>query len=365
MKVKEIVGLFENIAPSMYQESYDNSGLIIGDPEMEVSKIMLSLDTTEAVIEEAISNGCNLVVAHHPIVFKGLKRFNGKNYVERTVIKAIKHDIAILAIHTNLDNVLRHGVNQKLASKLGMSNLRILAPKSGLLTKIFIYVPDNHLDKVKNALFEAGAGNIGDYAECSFTVLGKGTFKPGSDSQPYSGTIGERETADEYKLEVLAPAYMASRVVELVRKVHPYEEMAYEIIGLDNENQEIGSGVIGELPSAISKDDFLKHLKASLGLEVIRHTKGKEQIRTVAVCGGAGSFLIGDAIRSKADAYVTSDIKYHEFFDAEDKLLLCDVGHFESEISTLDIFYDRIKEKFPNFAVIFCTLSTNPIQYFK
>lgn len=365
MQVKAIVDLFEHIAPGVYQESYDNSGLITGYPDMEVTAIMLALDTTEEVVDEAISKGCNMIVAHHPIVFKGLKRFNGNNYVERTVIKAIKNNIAILAVHTNLDNVFRNGVNQKLASKLGLKDQQILAPKSGSLCKFFVYVPETHLETVKSAIFETGAGHIGNYTECSFTTIGEGTYKPIDDAKPYSGENGIRSQLNEYKLEVILPIHIGSKVLKAVKTVHPYEEVAYEIYPLNNVHQEIGSGVIGNLPETMEKQAFLEYLKKALNLEIIRYTSGKEQISKVAVCGGSGSFLISDAKRSGADAYVTADVKYHEFFDAENRLLLCDVGHYESEISTLEIFYEKIKEKFPNFAVIFCSISTNPIQYFK
>lgn len=365
MKVKDIVSLFEGIAPGVYQESYDNSGLITGAYDMEVKSILLSLDTTEAVIDEAIQKGCNLIVAHHPIVFKGLKRFNGNNYVERAVIKAIRNDIAILAIHTNLDNVLRHGVNQKLASRLGLQNGRILAPKSELLSKLFVYVPATHLEVVRQAVFNAGAGQIGEYSECSFAGAGQGTFKPGNEADPYIGRQGQRELVEEIKLEVLLPSYLAGSVLSAAKTAHPYEEMAYEIVALSNVHQEIGSGWIGELPEAISKNEFLEFLKNKLNLQVIKHTDGPGKIKKVAVCGGSGAFLISNAKRCGADAYVTADIKYHEFFDGEGQVLLCDVGHYESEISTLEIFYEKITEKFPNFAVIFCSISTNPIQYFK
>jgi hypothetical protein len=234
-----------------------------------------------------------------------------------------------------------------------------------MLSKLFVYVPATHLESVKEALFNAGAGQIGQYSECSFASEGQGTFKPGEKAQPYSGERGIRERADEIKLEVLLPAYLSSKVIAAMREAHPYEEVAYELVSLNNEHQEIGSGIIGELPEAMTKNAFLEYLKKSLNLEIIRHTIGGSSIKKVAVCGGSGSFLISNAMRSGADAYVTADVKYHEFFDAEERLLLCDVGHYESEISTLEIFSDKIKEKFPNFAVIFCSISTNPIQYFK
>lgn len=365
MKIKEIAQLIEQIAPPVYQESYDNCGLITGDSETEVSSILLALDTTEEVIEEAIAKGCNLIVAHHPIIFKGLKKLNGKNYVERAIIKAIKNDIAIYAAHTNLDNVLQNGVNQKFAKKLGISNLSILMPKDDLLAKFFVYVPDSHVDILKNAMFEAGAGKIAEYSECSFVVDGIGTYKPSENANPYVGKSNKRAEVSEKKIEVLLPMHMVNSVIRAAKLVHPYEEMAYEVVALKNAHQEVGSGVVGEFEEAMSYRDFLKHLKDKFNLEVVKHSKWEKSIKTVAVCGGVGSFLIHQAAAAKVDAYITSDVKYHEFFDVENRYMLCDIGHFESEISTLDIFYEIITEKFPNFAVIFCSITTNPIQYYK
>jgi dinuclear metal center YbgI/SA1388 family protein len=364
MKVKDIIQIFEDLAPSVYQESYDNSGLIVGHPEDEVTRVMLSLDTTEEVVDEAIREGCNLLIAHHPIVFKGLKKFNGKNYVERTVIKAIKNGIAIYAAHTNLDNVLNGGVNEKFAQKLGLKDLKILQSKEALLSKLSVYVPETHLEPVKKAIFEAGTGHIGNYSECSFAVQGTGSFKPELGSNPQTGKQGIREELPEYKVEVLLPKHLINRVLQSVRSVHPYEEVAYDHIEMLNNNQIVGAGVIGELEKEMEEAEFLEFLKKTFKTGVIRHTKWGKKIKKVAVCGGVGSFLIEAAKRSGADAYVTADVKYHEFFDAEGKLKICDIGHYESEISTLEIFYDKIKEKLPNFAVIFCQLTTNPIQYY-
>lgn len=365
MKVKDICRVIEAIAPLSYQENYDNAGLIIGDAEQEVQEILLCLDSTEAVVDEAIEKGCNLIIAHHPLVFKGLKRINGKNDVERTVIKAIQHRIAIYAAHTNLDNVLHKGVNQKFAQKLKLCNVQILQVKQEQLVKIVVYVPVSHLEELKRVFFEAGAGHIGNYSECSFSVQGIGSFKPGSDAQPVVGEIGQREELEEIRIEALSPRYQAFTIVEALKKVHPYEEMAYEILPILNANQSIGAGVIGELEHELSAQDFLAYLKNALNLEVIKHSKFEKPIKRIALCGGSGSFLLNDAIRSKADAYITSDVKYHEFFDALGHLMFCDIGHYESEISTLELFYEEIQDKFPNFAVRFCETSTNPIQYHK
>lgn len=365
MKVKDLIQAIEILAPPEYQESYDNAGLQTGDPGREVNSALLCLDCTEAVIDEAIAKGCDMVIAHHPLIFKGLKRINGKNDVERTLIKAIRHDIAIYAAHTNLDNVLHKGVNQKLAQIIGLSNLRILQPKQGLLVKIQIYAPAAAAEKIRNSVFEAGAGRIGNYSECSFDFSGRGSFKPENGSKPFAGEIGKRETVDELRIEVLAPTHLADRVIEAARTAHPYEEMAYEIVPLANSNQEVGSGVIGELSIAMGAGEFLAMLKDQLNLKVIRHTKFEDKISKVAVCGGSGSFLLQAAKRAGADAFVTADVKYHEFFDAIGSLMFCDIGHYESEISTLQLFCEVIQEKFPNFAVRFCETSTNPIHYHK
>lgn len=365
MKIREIAGIIESLAPLSYQESYDNSGLLVGHPEDEVKAVLLSLDVTEEVIEEAVRKGCDLVVSHHPIIFKGLKKLNGSNYVERTVLSAIRNGVALYAAHTNLDNVLAGGVNAKFADRLGLRNLSVLLPKTDVLSKFFVYVPPSHLETVCEAIFEAGAGAIGNYSECSFRVNGIGTFKPLDKANPFSGQVGEKETSEEIKLEVLLPNHLSASVIRAAKSAHPYEEMAYEMIALSNPDQMVGSGVVGELPEPLSQEDFLALLKKRFGLQVVRYAKGKSAIRRVAVCGGSGSFLTVQAMRSGVDAYVTADIKYHEFFDAEGKMLLCDIGHYESEISTLEIFYEKIKEKLPNFAVIFCELSTNPIHYYQ
>jgi dinuclear metal center YbgI/SA1388 family protein len=365
MQVKDICKTIESVAPLHYQEDYDNAGLIIGSPEQEVTQILLCLDSTEAVIDEAIAKGCNLVIAHHPLIFKGLKKINGRNDIERTVIKAIENKIAIYAAHTNLDNVLRQGVNQKFAQKLGLKNVKILQEKPNQLVKIVFYTPASALENLKDVLFHAGAGHIGHYSECSFASEGQGTFKPEIGANPTLGEIGKREQENEYKVETVAPFFMANRVVYELKKAHPYEEMAFEIIPLTNKDQGIGAGVIGELENSMNPADFLNFLKKSLNLEVIKHTSFAKEIKKVALCGGSGSFLLGSAMSSNADVYITADVKYHEFFDAIGTLMFCDIGHYESEISTLELFYEEIQDKFPNFAVHFCETSTNPIHYHK
>lgn len=364
MKLHKILQHLHELAPPSLQESYDNAGLIVGNNDMDITGILVALDTTEAVIDEAIEKKCNLVVAHHPIVFKGLKKINGKNYVERVIIKAIKNDIAIFAIHTNLDNVFENGVNQKIGNKLGLKNLKILSPKAEQIIKLSVYVPHDHLEEVRSALFHAGAGTISDYDECSFVSEGLGTFRPGKGTNPYIGNIGFRHTEAESKVEVILPRHLQHQVVRAMMENHPYEEVAYDLHLLENTTN-IGSGMIGELEVPVSTNDFLKQLKSKMQTEVVRYTKtAKTEIRNVAICGGSGSFLIHQAKAAGADAYVTGDVKYHEFFDGENDMMICDIGHYESEQFTIELLGDFLSEKIPNFAVIFTETVTNPINYF-
>jgi len=364
--VQEVMDCLSEVAPLGYQEDYDNAGLLTGNANLEVENILLALDCTEAVIDDAIAKKCNVIVCHHPIIFKGLKSLTGSNYVERTVIKAIKNDMAIIAWHTNLDNVLKQGVSEKMAHKLGLKNLRILQPKANLLFKLVTYIPEAYFTSVTEALFATGAGKIGEYAECGFSVQGEGTFTPSANANPTVGKPLQKETTTELRFETMVPDHLLQTVIAALQFAHPYEEVAYEVYPLKNIHQEIGSGVIGNFDNSIPKEDFLAHLKKQFGLQTFKHTHCNNYlIKTVAVCGGAGSFLIHTAKAQKADAYITSDIKYHEFFDADNQLLLCDIGHYESEIATLEIFNDVLSKKFVNFATLFTDTNTNPVIYYK
>jgi dinuclear metal center YbgI/SA1388 family protein len=364
MKLAQLTAYLESLAPLAYQEEYDNSGLIVGRPEQEVSQALISLDCTEAVVDEAIATGCQVIVSHHPIVFKGLKRFNGKTYVERVVEKAIRNDIAIYAIHTNLDNIMT-GVNARICDTLGVINTRILAPKHNLLKKLVTYVPLAQADQVRNALFHAGAGQIGNYSECSFNGEGTGTFKGDENSDPYVGEPGVRHHEEEVRIETVYPANLESKIIMALVLAHPYEEVAYDLYALTNQHQQIGSGMIGELETPADEDDFLADVKEKMQAGVIRHTAftGK-QIKKVAVCGGSGGFLLKQAIAAGADIFITADYKYHEFFDAEGKILIADIGHFESEQFTQHLLYEIIQKKFVNFAVRLTKVNTNPVKYF-
>ena len=364
MTIHDITSFLEKIAPPSLQENYDNAGLITGKADWQCTGIITTLDATEAVIQEAIDKKCNLVVAHHPIVFSGLKKITGRNYVEQTIITAIKNDIAIYAIHTNLDNVLS-GVNGKIADKLGLINWQILQPKTTTLKKMFTFVPVNYAEKVRSAIFAAGGGQISNYSECSFNTPGSGTFKAGKGTNPFAGNIGERHTEEEMKIEVIFPAWLEKPVLYAMLAVHPYEEVAYDIVALENSNPTIGSGLVGELAAPMEEKTFLQNIKENFNLSVIKHTAltGKP-VKKVALCGGAGSFLIGAAIASGAGFYISADIKYHEFFDANGMLVIADIGHYESEQFTIDLLFDILREKFPTFAVLKTGVRTNPVQYF-
>ena len=362
-KIKEVINVLEKLAPLAWQESYDNAGLQTGNPNDEVTGVLITLDCTLEVVEEAIRHNCNLIVAHHPVIFKPLKRLTGSNHVEQTIIKAIQHNVAIYASHTNLDSVLG-GVNTKIAQKLGLENVSILSPKSDALLKLVTFVPQQNTEAVLAALHAAGAGQIGDYKNCSFKLSGEGRFLPTGGANPTIGEVGQPEKVKEDRVEVILPAYLQNRVLEALFKAHPYEEVAYDVYALKNTNQEVGAGMIGEIPMALAYPDFLEELKQNMGLSTVKHTvHGPGMIKRVAICGGAGSFLLNDARRALADVFITGDLKYHEYFMAEGHLHVCDIGHYESEVFTKEIFYDLISENFSNFAVLLSEINTNPVRY--
>ena len=363
MKLRDICNKLEEWAPLAYQESYDNSGLIVGDPETDVKGVLVSLDCLECVVDEAISKDCNVVVSHHPIVFAGLKSLTGKNYVERTVLKAIKNNIALYAIHTNLDNI-DTGVNKMIADRLSLQNVKILEPKKGSLKMLITYVPNSHVESVRTALFAQGAGSIGEYSECHFSVDGIGTFKGSDNSNPAVGQKSIRESVSEQRIELVFPSYIESKVLSTLKIIHPYEEVAYSVLSLNNKNENVGSGMIGEISEPLNEMEFLKNLKIKLKTDCIRYTSLlNSKIKKVAICGGSGRFLLNAAKQSDADIFITSDFKYHEFFDAENRILIADIGHYESEQYTMDLIADFLRKKFPKFAIHLSKVNTNPINY--
>ncbi|WP_372650095.1 Nif3-like dinuclear metal center hexameric protein [Draconibacterium sp.] len=364
MKIKDITNFLEDLAPLKLQESYDNAGLILGDKNAEVSAALVTLDVTEAIVDEAIKRKAGLIIAHHPIVFSGLKKITGKNYIERTLIKAIKHDVAIYAAHTNLDSVTG-GVNGKICEKLGLENCKILQPAGGMLKKLVTFVPVDHANKVREAIFTAGAGQIGNYDSCSFNAHGQGTFRGSDTTNPFVGKKGEQHYENEIRVETIFPDYLQGKVINALVQAHPYEEVAYDIYSLDNKFDQIGAGMIGTLPKEKSETAFLRQLKKTFDVKMIRHTALQDKkVKKIAVCGGAGSFLLNQAIAAGADFFVTGDFKYHQFFDAENKIVIADIGHFESEQFTKELFYELLTKKFPKFAIHLSEVNSNPVFYF-
>jgi dinuclear metal center YbgI/SA1388 family protein len=363
MKITEVTKLLENRFPLSLQESYDNSGLIIGDSSWEINAALITVDITEDIIDEAIQKKASLIIAHHPIIFNGIKKINGKNWIERSIIKAIKNNIAIYAIHTNFDNLI-DGTNQYLAKKLNLNNQKTLRPIKGNLLKLVVYCPSDYAEKVREALFEAGAGQIGNYENCSFNIDGMGSFKAEKNANPFVGKIGQLHYEKETRIETILPKHNKNQVLAALLNSHPYEEVAYDLYALENGFTQSGAGIIGDLTTPVDAEIFLKNIKDITGSQCIRHTKiKKEKIKKIAICGGSGAFLISDAKSALADIYLTGDIKYHEFFEADDKMIIADIGHYESEQFTKEILYEILKENFPTFAFLKSDINTNPINY--
>ena len=363
MRIKEIVDALERFAPLPLQDGFDNAGLQVGLTDAEVTGALLCLDVTEDVLDEAIARGYNLVVSHHPLIFKGYKSITGKDYVERCILKAIKSDITIYSAHTNLDNA-QGGVNYKIAEKIGLKNVRILEPKENQLVKIVTFVPETYAREVREALFGAGCGCIGNYDACSYNIEGVGTFRAQEGTHPFCGKIGEEHAENEVRIETVLPAYRKTKAIRALLSVHPYEEPAFDIYPLQNDWAQAGSGVIGELETEENEQDFLKRIKRIFKVECLRHNKEcQRKIKTVALCGGAGTFLVPSAIRQHADVFITGEIKYHDYFNYDSKILLAEIGHYESEQYTKEIFYQLIRDLFPNLAVEQTKVNTNPINY--
>ena len=363
MKIAQIISTLEEFAPLPLQDGFDNAGLQVGDVSQKAKGILLCLDVTEEVMDEAIELDCNLIISHHPLLFKPLKSLTGKTYIERCVIKACKHNIVIYSAHTNLDNA-QGGVNFRIAEKIGLQNVRILSPKKDNLLKLVTFVPIEQAEAVRNALFNAGAGHIGNYDSCSYSVEGKGTFRANEQANPFAGEIGELHTESESRIETIIPSFKKSAVLRALLASHPYEEPVYDFYPLSNSWHQAGSGVVGELPIAENEESFLQRLKVIFQLKSLKHSPltGK-MIREVALCGGSGAFLIPEAIAYDADIFITGEAKYNDYYDVEKKILLAVIGHYESEVCTKEIFYDIITKKIPNFAVHFSTVGSNPVNY--
>ena len=363
MLLNQLLQHIETIAPPSFQESYDNAGLLVGDKNQSITAALLTIDITEAVVEEAISKKCGLIICHHPIIFKGIKRITGSNEVERCLIKAIKNDLAIYAAHTNLDSITG-GVNSKICEKIGLVNCRILSPAINLLVKLVAYVPNDHLETVRTAIFAAGAGEIGNYDQCSYSSAGAGTFRGNDNSVPFVGNAGQLHTEPEIRLEIIVPRHLAERAVAALKEAHPYEEVAFDLLPLENGYSTVGMGMIGQLPVPADETLVLESIKAIFECKMIKHTALlNKKIKKIAVCGGSGSFLISKAIAEGADLFISADFKYHDFFEADMAIVLADIGHYESEQFTKEVLKEIVLKKFPTFALHLSDVKTNPVSY--
>ena len=363
MKLKEFCSFLDSAVPLSFQEGYDNSGLQVGLPDKEINSGLITLDVTGEVLDEAGYAGCDIIISHHPLIFNGIKRLSGQSFTEKILLKAIKQDIAIYSAHTNLD-VMQNGVSRKMAEKLNLKDIKVLSPLKKRVLKLVTYIPEKHFDKVKEAIFASGAGVTGNYDNCSFFVTGTGSFRGGENSNPFVGEKGKIHFEKEIRFETVFFSHLKDKIINALLEAHPYEEVAYDIYQLENENINIGSGCTGVFSEQIEEMDFLKLVSSVFNARGIRYSKlTGNKIRKVAVCGGAGISLLNDAIVSGSDAFVTADVKYHGFFETENKILLADIGHYESEKFSAEILYDLIIKKFPTFALRFSEINTNPINY--
>ncbi|MDZ7741894.1 MAG: Nif3-like dinuclear metal center hexameric protein [Bacteroidota bacterium] len=363
MKLREITGELERIAPLSLQEDYDNAGLLIGNEHDEINKALICLDVTDQVLEEALQQKCGLIISHHPLIFGGIKRLNGNDPVERLVIKAIQNRIAIYAIHTNIDNI-SGGVNMEIANRLGLKNTEVLKPKKNLLRKLVTFCPAENADQVRQAMFDAGAGHIGNYDCCSYNIDGKGSFRAGEGSDPHVGEINKLHFEKETRIEIIYPLYLEERIIRSMIAAHPYEEVAYDIYPLENTFNLVGSGIIGDLEEKMDKMQFLELLKEKFQAGCVKFTgTEKKEVGKIALCGGAGSFLIRAAKARGADVFISGDIKYHDFFLSDKSMMIVDIGHYESEQYTKELIFTVLKQKFPTFALQISNVNTNPVNY--
>jgi dinuclear metal center YbgI/SA1388 family protein len=363
MNLTDLCSYLDSVVPLSLQEGYDNSGLQVGQSGKEISSALITLDVTESVMDEAIQKGCGIIVSHHPLIFNGIKKITGKTATDRILIKAIKNDIAVYSSHTNLDMV-DNGVSRKMAEKLGLQNVKVLRTLKNKLIKLVTFIPEDHLDRVREAVFDSGAGVIGNYDRCGFAVQGAGSFRAGRGTNPFAGEKGKIHIEKEVRFETVLYSHMKEKVIKALLDAHPYEEVAYDIYPLENDNIDIGLGCIGDFPEPVSENDFLNLASSVFGAYGIRHSglTGRP-VKKAALCGGSGASLLNDAILCGADAFITGDVKYHAFFEADKRILLVDCGHFETEKFSTEILYDLIIKKFPKFALRFSEINTNPINY--
>lgn len=365
MDIRSIINAIEDFAPRALQEDYDNSGLQAGDVTNICTGVLLALDVNKETVKEAKENNFNFIVSHHPILFKGIKSITPTSDIGSILIDAITHNISIYSAHTSLDNA-RFGVSYRMADKLKLQHIHTLQPQASKLCKLVVFAPTAYAESIKRALAKSGAGEIGDYRGCSYSMDGLGAYEATANAHPFIGEIGELHEEAETRIEVILPKRLLSQSLKAMLKVHPYEEPAYDIIPLLNNDAYSGSGAIGALPTPMPLKDFLQILKNVFKCPCIRHNglNGNQLIQKVALCGGSGSFLANDAIQQGADIFVTGDVKYHDFTTINGQIVVADIGHYESEQCAKEILYDIISDKFPKLNIRQSKTENNTIKYF-
>jgi dinuclear metal center YbgI/SA1388 family protein len=362
-RVSEIMHAVEAWAPPQVAWEKDNVGLQTGDPAQDVNGVLIALELTQEILNDAVQQNCNLIVTHHPFIFHPIRNITADTPDGSLLLNLIRSGINLYAAHTNLD-FSRDGVSFALAHKLGLSDLRFLHREASGMRKIAVFVPPDYVENVTGAMAAAGAGLLGDYEYCSFRLRGTGTYKPLDGAQPFAGSVGTLEQAEEIRIEMVVPAWRLSPVVKAMISAHPYDEVAYDVFTSEALNPNFGAGVFGHYPTPLGVQEFLSRIKSVLNTPTIRYTIGNsDTVRTVAVCGGSGSDLLRSALLSGADAFVTADIKYHTFHEARGNILFVDAGHYETEIGILDSIEKYLSDKFPRTRISVTKVNTNPIQY--
>ena len=364
MKIKEVIQFLEQKFPLHWQEDFDNCGVQCGDKERELTGIVVCFDMSEAVIDEALAQGSNMVISHHPIIYKhGLKKIEPTNRVGKIIYKALENKILLYSMHTNIDSG-KAGGNVLFAKKLELQNLSVLVPKENQFCKLVVFVPAENSALLKEAMFKIGCGNIGNYSHCSYSCEGIGSFKPLTGVNPHIGKHNRLERVDEERIEMIFPKNIKRQVIETLYGHHPYEEPAFDIITLENQNREVGLGRIGLLPTSMLAKDFILYIKEKLNLDFVKFSGNRDaEIKKVAVCGGGGASFISEALTAGVNAYITGDLKYHDFFIPENKMLLIDIGHFEGEHFIREIITSLLQENFNTFATHFTEVEIPVIHH--
>lgn len=360
----DIAGFMEEFAPTFLAEDWDNVGLLVGSRSQEVRRVLVCLEVSAKVVEEAVSKKIDLILSHHPMIFKGLKRIVADDFSGGLLYKLIRNNIGVYSAHTNLD-VTDHGINEHLADIMGLKNAKNLNPyQSEDLYKVVVFVPERDVDRVREAMCSAGAGWLGNYSDCTFMTKGTGTFKPLEGTHPYIGTQGTLEKVDEYRLETVVPKSRMGCVISAMLKAHPYEEVAYDTYLLKLKGKEYGLGKYGSLEVPMSFDAFVRHVKNKLNISTVRLIgQPPKEVQTAAVFCGAFDDNFSAVVRNRIDVLIAGDVKHHTAFDmAAAGICVIDAGHFATERIMVPHLTEILSKKFPELEVIASEVEEDPIK---